>query len=123
MDDLTDTPTRSWVPTDTCTLPTPQQPLRVAEFAELFAGSLRTAERVGPTRLLLRLGGDAAVAARARTLVTREAECCTFFRFAVTRAGDEVHIDVRVPRARTAVLDGLQRQAEETRQTGEPTVA
>ncbi|NUO57978.1 MAG: hypothetical protein HOV71_01100 [Hamadaea sp.] len=46
-----------WVP-DACTLPTAEQPLRVAEFDALFAASLRHADRRTPTRLRLTLGSS-----------------------------------------------------------------
>lgn len=43
-----------WVPA-ACTLPTPEQPLRVAEFDALFAASSRRVERLTPTHLRLTL--------------------------------------------------------------------
>jgi hypothetical protein len=36
---------RPWAPVDACTLPTADQPLRVAEWDDLFATSLRAVER------------------------------------------------------------------------------
>lgn len=106
----------SWVPAGACTLPTAEQPLRVAEFAELFRASLREVARVSPGHLRLVL--DPGVADAARTLVAREVECCTFFRFAVAGGRDGVTVDVRVPPARAEVLDGLHRQAAEARRPG-----
>ena len=49
----------TWVP-EACTLPTVDQPLRVAEFDELFATAVRPAERVGRTelRIFYCRGGD-----------------------------------------------------------------
>ena len=41
---------RSWAPVDACTLPTAEQPLRVAEWDGLFAESLRAVERPDATR-------------------------------------------------------------------------
>jgi hypothetical protein len=52
-----------WVPA-ACTLPTAEQPLRVAEFDDLFATSVRAVDRVGPT--VLRLD---AVAARVASMI------------------------------------------------------
>ncbi|MET8028575.1 hypothetical protein [Streptomyces avermitilis] len=45
-----------WVPAS-CTLPTTEQPLRVAEFDALFAGRLTGTARPEPLRLLLVLTG------------------------------------------------------------------
>lgn len=99
----------SWVPAEACTLPTEDQPLRLAEFDELFTSSLRSVERGGNTWLRLRLEG--AAEERARNLTARETDCCDFFHFDVRHGGDEVLIDVRVPSGRASVLDGLERQA------------
>jgi hypothetical protein len=42
----------TWVP-EACTLPTVEQPLRVAEFDDVFAVAVRAPERVGPDVLRL----------------------------------------------------------------------
>jgi hypothetical protein len=97
-----------WVPTEACTLPTAEQPLRVAEFDALFASALRGVERQAPDRLRLVL--DAAAATSARELVARESDCCSFFDFRFTPADDRLLLDVRVPASRTDVLDGLARR-------------
>jgi hypothetical protein len=102
--------TSGWVPVDTCTLPTAEQPLRLDEFGALFTVSLRGVDRREPGWLRLHLAGTDEVEARARDLVARESECCSFFTFDVRR-GDEVIVDVRVPENRAEVLDGLARQA------------
>ncbi|MFB9905981.1 thioredoxin family protein [Allokutzneria oryzae] len=107
----------SWVPTDACTLPTAEQPLRLAEFDVLFR-SLSGVRREEPGWLRLRLdGGEAAdrVAGLARELTAKEAACCSFFAFAVAREGSEVIVDVRVPADRAVVLDGLTAQAQAAR--------
>lgn len=89
-----------------CTLPTAEQPVRVAEFRRLLAGNVRTVDRVSPR--LLRLDLDGAVEAAARDLAARETECCSFFSFAISRTGPAtVRMDVEVPAGRTDVLDGL----------------
>lgn len=101
--------TFDWAP-DACTLPTVEQPLRIAEFDELFAGSLRGLDRVEPTRLRLRL--DAAAEAAARDLTAREASCCSFFTFDLTAGVDgELTLDVSVPTSYVEVLDALARRA------------
>ncbi|OLT23773.1 hypothetical protein BJF78_31620 [Pseudonocardia sp. CNS-139] len=99
---------------DACTLPTPERPARLAEFDGLFAG-LRGLHRAEPGRLRLRLADAPGVEERARDLTAREAACCTFFDFAVRCAAGDVVVDVRVPPAHVAVLDGLAAQAEAAR--------
>jgi hypothetical protein len=102
-----------WVP-DTCTLPTAERPLRVAEFDDLFATAVRAVERVAPTTLRLHL--DEAAEATARDLAARETGCCSFFTFTFEPAGGEamaVVMDVAVPAAHVAVLDALAERARE----------
>lgn len=99
----------TWVPAEACTLPTADRPLRLAEFDELFASSLRSVRRSGDVSLRLHLAGQAEE--RARELTAREVDCCSFFSFEVQRGGDEVVVDVRVPSGRASVLDGLERLA------------
>jgi hypothetical protein len=96
-----------WAPVDACTLPTPEQPLREAEFDALFATALRRIERPEPERLRLTFDADAEV----EDLVARESSCCSFFDFALASTSDGQVLDVRVPPARVAVLDGLARRA------------
>ena len=92
---------------DACTLPTAAQPLRQAEFATLCSTALRHHERIGPRHLRLTLSGDADLADAVRDLAARETECCSFFDFTVTPTDDAVILDIQVPTAQTAVLDGL----------------
>jgi hypothetical protein len=96
-----------WAPVDACTLPTPEQPLREAEFDALFATALRRIERPEPERLRLTFDADAEV----EDLVARESSCCSFFDFELASTSDGQVLDVRVPSARVAVLDGLARRA------------
>jgi hypothetical protein len=103
---------RPWVPVDACTLPTADQPLRVAEWDDLFATSLRTVER-GPTRARLVLGGDDGLAARVQRLAEAETACCSFFTFTVTPLDDAgVALGIEVPRARADVLTALLERAQ-----------
>ncbi|WP_152360516.1 hypothetical protein [Microlunatus speluncae] len=96
---------QGWAP-DSCTLPTVDRPLRIAEFDELFAGSVRSVDRVAETTVRLILAGDALD--RARDLAERESRCCSFFRFGFTAEPDGVvAMQVSVPAAQTAVLDAL----------------
>lgn len=103
-----------WVPVDACTLPTADQPMRLARFDELFRSSLTGLRRAEPGWLRLRLRGDDPdeVAGRARDLTVKEAECCSFFDFTVDRDGEDVVVDVRVPDDKVLVLDGLAAQAQ-----------
>jgi hypothetical protein len=96
-----------WV-TDACTLPTAERPLRVAEFDQLFADSVRRLDRLGPDHLRLQLDGAEQVEATARDLTARETLCCSFFTFAIDRpTAQSLTLDVRVPASRIAVLDAL----------------
>jgi hypothetical protein len=103
----------SWFAPQACTLPTAEQPLRVAEFTELFASAVRTVVRSSPTTLRLVLDGDPRVEATARELAARETQCCSFFTFSFASAGAEsLELTVAVPPVHVAVLDGLQRLAD-----------
>jgi MerR family mercuric resistance operon transcriptional regulator len=97
-----------WVP-QACTLPTVEQPMRVAKFETLFATALRGQYRPVATRL--RLVMDAAAEATARDLTAREMACCSFFTFTFTPADGEFVLDVEVPAAYIDVLDALAARA------------
>jgi hypothetical protein len=100
-----------WVPVDACSLPTAEQPLRVAEFGQLFAASVRGVAR--PSAIRLRLELDAAAEPVARDLAGRESSCCAFFTFAFVPAGQgTVWMDIEVSPERADVLDGVAAQAE-----------
>jgi len=102
-----------------CTLPSAEQPLRVAEFDALFAQTLRAVERPAPDHVRLVLVGDDSLPARVASLTERETACCSFFAFTL-RATDldsdegtvQIAVDVRVPAARTDVLTALTGRAE-----------
>ena len=89
-----------------CTLPTAQVPLRMAEFANVFA-LVRTTERPAPTRLVLVLQPGHGRAETVRGLAARESACCSFFGFAVREEDDGVVLEVTVPAAQVEVLDGM----------------
>ena len=107
----------TWVP-EACTLPTVDQPLRAAEFDELFATAIRPAERIGPTGLRIHLPAWEETVSTVRELVARETECCSFFSFEVRQEPGETELEVRVPEAQTAVLDAMRRRAESARTGG-----
>jgi hypothetical protein len=98
----------AWVP-QACTLPTQERPLRVAEFDELFATSLRNVHR--PARQRLQLILDPAAEQRVRELTALETECCSFFAFSISANGDQVCVEVDVPEGHVDVLDALMRSA------------
>lgn len=105
---------RGWVAADACTLPTADQPLRVAEFDKLFNESLHAVRRDSGTRLRLSL--DATAEAAARDLAVRETDCCEFFTFTVKSVGDRlIDMDIAVPAGREDVLDGLAAHAAAAR--------
>ena len=92
-----------------CTLPTAEQPLRVAEFKDVFA-LVRAAHRAAPTRLLLTLQPAPGRAEAVRDLAARESTCCSFFGFTVREGDDGVLLDVTVPPAQIDVLDAMAEQ-------------
>jgi hypothetical protein len=109
-----------WVPVDACTLPTAERPLRVAEFDDLFAMTLRAVRRDdAATRARLLLAGDDALPQRVQRLADVETECCSFFTFAVTPlpGGEDatVALDIEVPTAHAGVLTALVDRAERQR--------
>lgn len=98
-----------WVP-PSCTLPTVEQPLRVAEFDQLLAESVRGLRRVDPTTLELTIAP--AAEAEARDLAAREIGCCSFFTFDFTPGDEFLMLRVGVPAAHTAVLDAFETRAQ-----------
>lgn len=98
-----------WAP-DACSLPTADQPFRVAEFDDLFATAVRDVRRDGPTTLRLTL--DRTAEARARDLTARESTCCSFFGFSYgAAAGRSVPLTVTVPATHADVLDAFAARA------------
>ncbi|MFI6456236.1 hypothetical protein ACIBF6_32310 [Streptosporangium amethystogenes] len=100
----------AWVPS-ACTLPTAEQPLRVAEFDALFAETVQAIERPEPGLLRLELVYEAATAARAAELAARENGCCSFFTFTLTIADGTLTLEVRVPAGHIQVLQALHERA------------
>jgi hypothetical protein len=96
---------------ESCTLPAADRPLRLAEFDDLFADALRTVRRLSPTSARLTLTGSAETEARTRDLTARESHCCSFFDFRIARDDTAVILDIGVPAAHIAVLDGLTARA------------
>jgi hypothetical protein len=115
-----------WVPVDACTLPTAEQPLRMAEFDDLFATALRAIERPDAAhRARLVLAGGDDLAERVQRLTAAETACCSFFTFRLTplatdevdgAAGNRLALDIEVPVARADVLAALIERAERSHQ-------
>ncbi|WP_406495295.1 hypothetical protein OHB06_32620 [Streptomyces sp. NBC_01604] len=96
----------AWVP-QSCTLPTVERPLRVAEWDALFSERLTSLSRPQPLRLRLDLADGEGVEERVRALVEGESGCCSFFTFTATPGEDLISLDISVDPAHEAVLDAL----------------
>ncbi|MGW3645813.1 hypothetical protein [Streptomyces sp. NPDC000878] len=94
-----------WVP-QSCTPPTEERPLRVAEWDARFAERLPSLSRPEPLRLRLQPADGSGVEGQIRDLVERETGCCSFGRgaplFALLRSPlreakkrEDVHAPVR----------------------------
>jgi hypothetical protein len=94
---------------ESCTLPTVERPLRLAEFDDLFSTSLTAQTRLSAAGLRWTL--DSRAETVARELAARETQCCSFFTFSFASEGDTVQVDVRVPAAQSEVLDALAARA------------
>ncbi|WP_090764550.1 hypothetical protein [Nonomuraea maritima] len=103
-------PDPGWAPA-ACTLPTAEQPLRIAEFDALFADAVWGVARPERVRLRLDLAFSPDNAARAADLAARENGCCSFFTFTLTVAGGSLALEVTVPAEHVQVLDALQARA------------
>jgi len=97
-----------WASVEACTLPTVERPLRLAEFDDLFATTLRSVEKTEPTHVRLLLKGDEVVAERTQRLADAESSCCSFFTFGVSTVEPGlVAVDIEVPAAYVEVLAAL----------------
>jgi hypothetical protein len=100
---------------DACTLPTAEQPVRLAEFDDLFATAVHGVQTLGQTHARMRLTGPAGLADTVRDLTARETACCSFFTFTVTPEpvadGEALTLDVRVPTGYADVLASLAERA------------
>lgn len=111
MDATTSSTDAAWVPA-ACTLPTAEQPLRSAEFDDLFARRVREVRREGRHRLTLVLDPDPDAAATAAGLAVRETGCCAFFAFDLRIAHEGVALSVTAEPAHAGVLAALADRAE-----------
>ena len=99
---------------EACTLPTFARPLRIVEFADLFASAKSKFVRNSATRATLALPLDALDQARA--LAARETACCSFFSFRVEQAGDHTHMTIEVPAHYADVLTAMTKLPEQVEQ-------
>lgn len=100
-----------WAPA-ACTLPTAEQPLRRAEFDDLFAEDVLSVNQPSPLEVRFELRADAEVAARAASLAARETGCCSFFAFALTITDCTVSMTVSTEPAHGTVLAALGARAQ-----------
>ncbi|CAJ1505387.1 hypothetical protein [[Mycobacterium] burgundiense] len=98
-----------WVP-QSCSLPSVERPLRVAEFDRLFGESVLRSTRLSSTRLDLALAGEAEP--EAWELAARETGCCSFFRFGFESVGADVVMRIEVPHSHVQMLDALARRVD-----------
>jgi hypothetical protein len=107
----------TWIGGDFCTLPTAAQPLRVAEFDELFTRQLAAPGWISQHRVEFTVAGGDDLYDRVSDLVARETACCSFFDFSITRLthqtghGPALALRVGVPASRHDVLEALTSQA------------
>jgi hypothetical protein len=101
-----------------CTLPTAEKPLRLAEFDALFADDIVATHRVSATESAFTLRTGPEVAARAASLSARETDCCSFFEFTLVVGRQRLELLARVPDARVDVLDALENRANRSIERG-----
>ncbi|MGI5410825.1 hypothetical protein ACQEV9_29070 [Streptomyces chartreusis] len=106
-----------WVPR-ACTLPTEEQPLRLAEWDALFATQTAAPYRPDALRVRLELPSGPGSEQRARDLAERENGCCSFFDFTVSRTPEGVVLDIAVSEEHEAVLSALAARADRAAASG-----
>lgn len=107
----TDEHSGDWVP-DACSLPTADQPLRRAEFDDLFARDVLEMTMPSPQRVDLELRADPEVAARAAALAVKETGCCSFFTFTLDIGDGRLSLCVEASAAHGDVVAALATRAE-----------
>jgi len=81
--------------------------LRSAEFSQLFSDTVQGVERPSPQLLRLRLRPAPQVAARVAELVSRETQCCSFFRMVLRFSENALVLEMGVPAGNTGMLDAI----------------
>lgn len=100
-----------WVP-QACTLPRVDQPLRRAEFDDLFARDVLAVHRESAQRIRLELRLDAETASRTAALAVKETGCCSFFAFDLAIADGVLSLGIETAAPHEAVLAALCARAE-----------
>ncbi len=98
----------SWAP-DACTLPTAEQPLRIAEFDSFFAQGVTGLTWTDGGGLVLAVLPE--TAGQAADLAVKETACCSFFTFELTITGGTADLLVKAP-GHADVLTALADRAE-----------
>jgi hypothetical protein len=106
-----------WVPS-ACTLPTVEQPLRRAEFDDLFANDVLAVDQTAPEVVRIELRAEPEVVARAADLAARETGCCSFFTFDLTITDGRATLVVSAAPEHAPVLGALAARAHA--KTGAP---
>jgi hypothetical protein len=99
-----------WVPSS-CTLPTVEQPLRRAEFDQLFAADVVSVDQISPQEVRFELRPEPEVAGRAGNLAAKETGCCSFFAFDLTITDGKVRMAVSTEAPHEPVLAALTARA------------
>src|SRR5262245_351704 len=89
-----------------CTLDAEAQRQRGREFEDLARAALLERRRLEGA-LRLRYRRSEGVEAAVRDLVARERQCCSFLRFELNVAGDEIHLSISGPPEAAPILDAI----------------
>ena len=88
-------------------MPPAQQPVRAAEWGDLFGTAVLDIHRFTRSSARLELRPDPMVAARAADLAARETQCCSFFTFNQIATGGKLTLEIGVLTEQIAALDAL----------------
>ena len=96
---------------ESCTLPTTEQPLRTAEFDDLFRDAVVRIEQGSASVLMLELTATPENGARTARLAAQESDCCSFFTFALTIGSGGMNLIISTPPGQDEVLAALGERA------------
>lgn len=103
-------PALDWVP-ESCTLPTIEQPVRTAEFDDLFRDAVVRVEQQSESVLMLELMATPENGARAARLAAHETDCCSLFTFALTISHGSMNLIITTPHGQEHILAALGERA------------
>jgi hypothetical protein len=95
-----------WVPS-ACTLPTTEQPVRIAQFDDLFRKAVSGVDQPSSGNVRLTLHPSPQNAARAARLAAMESSCCAFFSFDLAIANGELTLSVVARPAHEQILNAF----------------